>query len=105
VKLQLFFFRGVDLLDGTPILDIKPYIPEYDAPAFSSTDDAEETPLEDGNAKVSKKDIRDGVCKINSADKVTLLMSVFCFPQVLGEFTNRCFDLILSRFLTGQATI
>jgi len=24
--------RGVDLLDGTPILDIKPYIPDYDAP-------------------------------------------------------------------------
>ena len=24
---------GVDLIDGTPILDIKPYIPCYDAPA------------------------------------------------------------------------
>ena len=23
--------RGVDLIDGTPILDIKPYIPDYDA--------------------------------------------------------------------------
>lgn len=23
---------GVDLVDGTPILDIKPYIPSYDAP-------------------------------------------------------------------------
>ena len=23
--------RGLDLLDGTPILDIKPYIPAYDA--------------------------------------------------------------------------
>lgn len=23
--------RGLDLLDGTPILDIKPYIPDYDA--------------------------------------------------------------------------
>ena len=22
---------GVDLLDGTPVLDIKPYIPEYDS--------------------------------------------------------------------------
>ena len=25
--------RGVDLLDGTAILDIKPYIPDYDTPA------------------------------------------------------------------------
>lgn len=23
--------RGVDLLDGTPVLDIKPYVPEFDA--------------------------------------------------------------------------
>ena len=24
-------FEGVDLLDGTPVLDIKPYVPEFDA--------------------------------------------------------------------------
>ncbi len=24
--------RGVDILDGTPLLDIKPYIPQFDAP-------------------------------------------------------------------------
>ena len=23
--------RGVDILDGTPLLDIKPYVPEFDA--------------------------------------------------------------------------
>jgi len=23
---------GIDLVDGTPVLDIKPYIPQYDAP-------------------------------------------------------------------------
>lgn len=26
-------FRGTDMVDGTPVLDIKPYIPRYDAPA------------------------------------------------------------------------
>jgi len=25
------FLRGVDLIDGTPIIDIKPYIPQYDS--------------------------------------------------------------------------
>ncbi|HDL64081.1 MAG TPA: hypothetical protein ENH12_01685 [Proteobacteria bacterium] len=25
--------RNVDILDGTPLLDIKPYVPEFDAPA------------------------------------------------------------------------
>ena len=29
---------GVDILYGTPILDIKPYIPEYDAPAVNEGD-------------------------------------------------------------------
>ncbi|XP_029840856.2 tRNA (adenine(37)-N6)-methyltransferase isoform X2 [Ixodes scapularis] len=32
VKDGTLHISGVDLVDGTPILDIKPYIPEYDAP-------------------------------------------------------------------------
>lgn len=27
-------FSGVDMLDGTPVLDIKPYIPQYDDPSY-----------------------------------------------------------------------
>jgi tRNA (Thr-GGU) A37 N-methylase len=27
--------RGVDVLDGTPLLDIKPYVPEFDAFPYS----------------------------------------------------------------------
>lgn len=29
--------RNIDMLDGTPLLDIKPYIPEFDAPADAET--------------------------------------------------------------------
>jgi tRNA (adenine37-N6)-methyltransferase len=29
-KGNLLFFNGADMLDGTPLLDIKPYIPEFD---------------------------------------------------------------------------
>ncbi|XP_059161495.1 tRNA (adenine(37)-N6)-methyltransferase-like [Physella acuta] len=32
-------FSGIDLLDGTPVLDIKPYIPDYDQPRTFSLDD------------------------------------------------------------------
>lgn len=28
------YLSGIDILDGTPILDIKPYIPAYDSPAL-----------------------------------------------------------------------
>jgi tRNA (Thr-GGU) A37 N-methylase len=28
----LLFLEDVDILDGTPLLDIKPYFPQYDAP-------------------------------------------------------------------------
>ncbi|KAG8222835.1 hypothetical protein J437_LFUL010345 [Ladona fulva] len=31
------YFSGVDMIDGTPVLDIKPYIPEYDNPCNSKT--------------------------------------------------------------------
>jgi tRNA (adenine37-N6)-methyltransferase len=27
----VLYIRGVDILDGTPLLDIKPYVPEFDA--------------------------------------------------------------------------
>lgn len=26
------YFRGTDMVDGTPVLDVKPYIPRYDSP-------------------------------------------------------------------------
>lgn len=30
---------GVDLVDGTPVLDVKPYVPDYDCPRTSGPDD------------------------------------------------------------------
>ncbi|XP_052133174.1 tRNA (adenine(37)-N6)-methyltransferase [Frankliniella occidentalis] len=32
VEGNMIFFSGVDMVDGTPVLDIKPYIPQYDDP-------------------------------------------------------------------------
>lgn len=29
----ILHIRNVDILDGTPLLDIKPYVPQFDAPA------------------------------------------------------------------------
>lgn len=29
----VLYIRGVDMLDGTPLLDIKPYVPAFDSPA------------------------------------------------------------------------
>jgi tRNA-Thr(GGU) m(6)t(6)A37 methyltransferase TsaA len=31
------FIQDVDVLDGTPLLDIKPYVPEFDAPEATRT--------------------------------------------------------------------
>ena len=31
VEDRVLHVRGIDLIDGTPILDIKPYIPDFDA--------------------------------------------------------------------------
>jgi len=31
IKDGVLFIRDVDILDGTPLLDIKPYVPEFDA--------------------------------------------------------------------------
>ena len=29
---NMLYIRGVDIVDGTPLLDIKPYVPEFDTP-------------------------------------------------------------------------
>ena len=34
---------GVDILDNTPVLDIKPYIPQYDSPQPRDTGDTEDS--------------------------------------------------------------
>jgi tRNA (adenine37-N6)-methyltransferase len=36
-KGDLLYFKGADMLDGTPLLDIKPYIPEFDIFAVDKT--------------------------------------------------------------------
>ncbi|XP_064619079.1 uncharacterized protein LOC135482713 isoform X2 [Lineus longissimus] len=33
IKGATIYLSGIDILDGTPVLDIKPYIPDYDCPA------------------------------------------------------------------------
>ncbi|XP_058123939.1 tRNA (adenine(37)-N6)-methyltransferase isoform X2 [Anopheles coustani] len=52
------YFFGTDMVDGTPVLDIKPYIPQYDVPVNMSeiefynsreAPDGEETSLLDNN--------------------------------------------------------
>jgi tRNA (Thr-GGU) A37 N-methylase len=30
-KNNVLFVKGIDVLDGTPLLDIKPYVPDFDA--------------------------------------------------------------------------
>ena len=45
---------GVDILDNTPVLDIKPYIPQYDSPQPRDTGSSEdsETPGDSVSVRV-----------------------------------------------------
>jgi len=43
---NILHIEGVDILDGTPVIDIKPYAPRYDAvenPRGGWTDDVSDT--------------------------------------------------------------
>uniref|UniRef100_A0A0A9XWA8 Nef-associated protein 1 n=2 Tax=Lygus hesperus TaxID=30085 RepID=A0A0A9XWA8_LYGHE len=51
------YFSGVDMLDGTPVLDIKPYIPQYDDPlqqgaGVDDTLDVRDIPIAPGSPGV-----------------------------------------------------
>jgi len=48
VKSNMFYIRDIDIVDGTPLLDIKPYIPE-----FSSEDIIKKGWLENNIVKLS----------------------------------------------------
>lgn len=37
VENEILHIQGVDILDGTPLLDIKPYVPVFDTPAVCRT--------------------------------------------------------------------
>ncbi len=37
IESNIIQFRGADMLNGTPLLDIKPYVPAFDSPDVSST--------------------------------------------------------------------
>uniref|UniRef100_A0A8C4TJ18 tRNA (adenine(37)-N6)-methyltransferase n=1 Tax=Erpetoichthys calabaricus TaxID=27687 RepID=A0A8C4TJ18_ERPCA len=38
IKGDTIYLSGIDMIQGTPVLDIKPYIPEYDSPQLKSMD-------------------------------------------------------------------
>lgn len=39
------YFSGVDMVDQTPVLDIKPYIPQYDNPTLSLNNTLDDDPF------------------------------------------------------------
>ena len=44
VKEDTLHLTGVDIVDGTPVLDIKPYIPQYDSPQPASSKSPSQDP-------------------------------------------------------------
>jgi len=66
VEGETVYMSGVDLVDGTPVLDIKPYIPQYDAPHDDTIIDletkisnkTEDVNSDKKNGAVSQKDTK-----------------------------------------------
>lgn len=52
------YFSGVDMVDQTPVLDIKPYIPQYDSPLCLNSPFPEEYSRTRGS-RVSESDEND----------------------------------------------
>lgn len=39
---NVIYFSGVDMIDNTPVIDIKPYIPQYDSPLCLNSESPDE---------------------------------------------------------------
>ncbi|CAG9764516.1 unnamed protein product [Ceutorhynchus assimilis] len=46
---NVVYFNGVDMIDQTPVLDIKPYIPQYDQPNMRNIDEHENLAINDSD--------------------------------------------------------
>ncbi|WP_035217819.1 tRNA (N6-threonylcarbamoyladenosine(37)-N6)-methyltransferase TrmO [Desulfatibacillum aliphaticivorans] len=55
VEGNIVHVKNIDVLDGTPLLDIKPYVPKFDTPEFSRTGWLEEAQK---NARKTRADER-----------------------------------------------
>ena len=55
--------KGIDVLNGTPLLDIKPFVPDFDAPAAERTGWLEK---QSQKAKTLRSDRRFGACSGDS---------------------------------------
>jgi hypothetical protein len=53
VQNDTLYVSGLDLVDGTPILDIKPYIPAYDSPVWHSAEKVCQCQLEGSLVRVA----------------------------------------------------
>lgn len=61
------FFTGVDMVDGTPVLDIKPYIPQYDNPHAGFPSD--NTPIYQTNDVSDQEDLEEENVRIMDGDE------------------------------------
>ena len=60
----------IDLIDGTPVLDIKPYIPAYDTVERSIEDLAEEVDVDDEGEAEAEKTLEENGKNSQRADEL-----------------------------------
>ena len=79
IKGAVMHLAGIDLVDGTPILDIKPYIPEWDCVAHATpgwTRDAPFPELNVGFSPTAAKDIKAAEKRLNVDGVEDLLRNI-----------------------------
>lgn len=59
VEGRTLFLAGIDLVDGTPILDVKPYIPEWDSVPHADAGWVKDAPFPTLKVKLSKQALAD----------------------------------------------
>ncbi|XP_049815197.1 tRNA (adenine(37)-N6)-methyltransferase isoform X1 [Schistocerca nitens] len=91
------YFSGVDMVDGTPVLDIKPYIPQYDCP-LESVPGSTELRLMDG-LKFSREKNVDAA--VERQRQVLVRRSM----EVLVKVYGRTMELLCYSVLIASGTI
>lgn len=101
---DVLYLRGADLIDGTPVLDVKPYLPHIDKPLVTSS-------FDDGDVPARVPPWLSESISLNESLKVSytgrahqMLEILFSQPRPLGSHckTSNEFETLVSEVLAGD---
>ena len=104
VEHDVLYLRGADLIDGTPILDVKPYLPHIDKPLVTSSVDGGDVPARVPPWLSESLSLNESLKVSYTGRAHQMLENLFSQPRPLDSHckTSEDFEMLVSDILAGD---